>query len=149
MLQEKTCFKRLYRPQSRRSFFTTIVGGFFGGALFGLSLPQTNQLSYSLPETPDTKNLTDIVRKLSQLPPKELALFGPDLVQLSFSLQQSEVLEKAFETLVLHLGELPPRQSRDLSSLLLPGLDRLGRKDLQAKALSFATQSSRIKKESK
>ena len=141
MLPEKICFKRLYRPQSRRSFLTTVVGGFFGGALFGLSLPKQSQLHSSLPVDLEAKDLEGLVRKLGQLPPQELALFGPDLVQLSFSNPESGGLLRTLETLVLNLGQLPQQQARDLSSILLPALDRIGRKDLQAKALSFAANT--------
>ncbi len=145
MLPEKVCFKRIYRPQSRRSFFTTVVGGFFGGAIFGLSLPKGTQVPSSLPEEHESKELEELVRKLGQLPPQELALFGPDLVQLSFSLPESEGIQRTLETLVRHLSEFPPQQARDLSSILLPALDRIGRKDLQAKALLFAVHHPRKK----
>jgi hypothetical protein len=45
------------------------------------------------------------------------------------------------------LQELPPQQRRDLSTLLLPGLDRIGRKDLQAKAYSSCLGSPSPEKE--
>ncbi|HHI80978.1 MAG TPA: hypothetical protein ENK02_13505 [Planctomycetes bacterium] len=147
MLTKRKKQPKILMPRTRRSFLTTVAGGFFGGALFGFSLPRLTSSTSAVSTELDPKGLEELVQRLRKLPPPQLALFGPDLVQLSFILPESEALKKALETLVDHLGELPPQQGRDLASLLLPGLDRIGRRDLNRKALQFSRTPTSPNKE--